>query len=926
MIAQELKNAIVPVNHAPKVDDFETFKDKIRDSFIRGSGIDPELFDSCVEFHRECEWTSGMDASFPIHEALGWHKARFTKQIGKELFGAFLKNEDGTIWQVIVNIPGKGNRGYSYFTPKKSGDKPFLPPVPSSLREKIAKNWNTDIPSDGSFWEAIKDNKTIPLFIVEGGKKGLSGLSSGIVAIALYGCSCGGKNALIPGLEQFAGDNSILVLALDQDTKESAVLAVQRAKKRWKWIMRNIDSYFLEINWKPYEGKGLDDLIVNSPKAYKAALKDVGKRLAKMVADGTFHELKKVPKADILAKQIAEDYRNILAFNNNSLRWMRYGADFPGVWSLETSEFISSVVMQIIESKGYSGYGGDGYINNVVKMLRHHLIQRNWIERSPKELLPFKNGVLEVATGKLLPHSPGYRLTWQLPREHNPLATNWDAISNFLDHLSSGNSQIKELLLCYCNAVIKGRSDLQKFLHLIGLGGTGKGTFARLVVSLIGEVNTHTTTLEDWCGNNFEGANAYQKRLVLFPDEDKATGKLGKFLSLTGEDSIRAENKGQKAFSYRYDGMVLVCSNLPVFAGDSASRVKRRVITVPCNNPVATNKRQSLEEIFAPELAAFTNYVLALPDDHVTRVLRGLAEIPECTLEFWLNRMRVDSLADWLNDKLIYDPTALTPVGCDRNEGSDGSEIRTLFGSYSKHCRDTGNQAKSTKTFSPDLIELCNSVLGWNVKHKATNTGKFISGIRLRVIGPDDLIPTHEVLLEQKIKSDGSDGSGDGSGDGSESLLYKESDGSDGSTINLMKNKNQKNQLELLTQSPNHPITEKTVHNSANELVDHPSLPSQILSDEGFQPSPDPSLDPSLVPSTKNTPIYKKCDRVIFYPSLRHAEDKKEFKATITDIEYVKGSSGQEFFNGCVLEYFEKGVKKQVTFAGGDFHWLLRKV
>ena len=54
MIAQELKNAIVPINHAPKVDDFETFKDKIRKSFVRGSGIDPELFDSCVEFHRDC--------------------------------------------------------------------------------------------------------------------------------------------------------------------------------------------------------------------------------------------------------------------------------------------------------------------------------------------------------------------------------------------------------------------------------------------------------------------------------------------------------------------------------------------------------------------------------------------------------------------------------------------------------------------------------------------------------------------------------------------------------------------------------------------------------------------------------------------------------------------------------------------------------
>jgi putative DNA primase/helicase len=55
---------------------------------------------------------------------------------------------------------------------------------------------------------------------------------------------------------------------------------------------------------------------------------------------------------------------------------------------------------------------------------------------------------------------------------------------------------------------------------------------------------------------------------------------------LTGGDWIRAEEKGKKAFQYRYDGMVAVLSNIPIFTGDAASRIARRVITIPCNSNV----------------------------------------------------------------------------------------------------------------------------------------------------------------------------------------------------------------------------------------------------------------------------------------------------------------------------------------------------
>ncbi|WP_414545889.1 DUF3854 domain-containing protein [Nostoc sp. CCY0012] len=965
MVAQFISQPPTPKQQ--KFKNLQEFQYFIADAFIRGSGIDEELFNNCVEFHQSVEWTDGMDATTPIHDELGWYFTRFGHQCKDPIYAALLRNEDGSLWQAVVSIwDEEKQRPYRYLAPKGNGDRAFFPPIPRSIREKISQRYGVEVPLEGSFWEWVKDNPDLNRILTEGGKKTLSGLSLGYILIGLYGCNCGrewlldeneqkDELVLIPDLQSFAERDTKWLLALDRDTKPKAQKSVAAAKNRLALLLEEYGCYSVDMKWKAEDGKGLDDLIVNCGSgALDASYQDAVNRLNKLIGKGDKKEKRKIPPADVIAKSIAEEYRDKLSFNNEISQWMRYEADYSGVWSVETLEFIESCVYKILDSKNIEGYNSFSYISNIVKILRTQLIERKWTEKSSKDFLPFQNGVLEIKTGKLLPHSPGYRLTWQLPREYNPTATNWREIHKFLDHLSSGNDEIKDLLLCYCNAVLKGRSDLQKFLHLIGLGGTGKGTFARLVVSLIGEVNTHTTTLEDWCGNNFEGANAYRKRLVLFPDEDTATGKLGKFLSLTGEDFIRAEEKGRKAFSFRYDGMVLVCSNPPVFTGDNASRVKRRVITVPCNNPVATKKLQSLEKVFAPELAAFTNYVLSLTDDHVTNVLRGLAEIPECTLEFWLNRMRVDSLADWLNDKLIYDPTALTPVGCDRNEGADGSPIVTLFGNYSTHCKNSGNQGKSSKTFSPDLVELCNSVLGWNVKHKTTNTGKFICGIRLRVPGQDDLIPTHEVFLERKIKSDGS---GDGSGDGSEALQHKESGESDESVASLIEDQKKNNQLDLTPQTSKHPNTQlgitehcsKIVNISADELPLNPSLVSQSPSGQGFDPSLDSSLDSSLnltasdvnsqevqeaiamsaagiAPQlqTQAQPKIEVGDRIYCYPTDRHAENKWKVQATVTAIEYVKGSSDCEFFNGCEVEYCDKKYeKKTAKIAGGLEDWIL---
>lgn len=711
-------------------------------------------------------------------------------------------------------------------------------------------------PTEAHYWndnealkqKAYKIDGHPCLVLTEGFFKAISGCANDIPTIALLGVEMGltasgadvqGKRYLVPTLERYARAGFGFIIAFDADCADNKNVIEAQRKLAHQLKLFKVPVLSATGLWTVAEGKGMDDYILNHG-ADRFKRQVMGKVVDLAAWEKQFQtsdtRTAKIPPADTIAEKLAEEYRDRLAFNNELGLWMHYGVEFPGVWSIETNEYVESIISAMLRGKGITGYGAYSYLTNVVKSLRCLLIERKWHERSPKELLPFHNGVLEVATGRLLPHSPGYRLTWQLPRQHNPLATDWSGIDEYLDGLSGGNLALKQVYLCFCNAVLKGRSDLQKFLHLIGLAGSGKGTFARLITDLIGQQNIHSSTLEEWCGNRFEAANAYKKRLVVFWDEDKQTGKLGKFLSLTGGDWLRAEEKGKKAFQYRYDGMVLLLSNIPIFTGDAASRIARRVITAPCNNTVAIGQRRDLNAEFTLELDAFTNYVLSLPDAQVTKVLQGLEDIPECTLEFWENRIRTDSIAAWVNDWVIYDVLAETPIGSNKEEGIDGNSPQTLYGSYCLHSRQSGTQPKANKNFSPDLLELCRSVLGWDIERKVTKTGKFIRGLRLRTDG-DGNYPTHDYNLMQLLT--GGDESGDGSGDGSELVLGKNFSKGDGLVENSLKSLEIENQSEY----------EQKINTEDKSFS---IIPVKPLIENGSDPSPLP-VTPSVT-NTKESP------------------------------------------------------------------------
>ncbi|MEA5518750.1 DUF3854 domain-containing protein [Limnoraphis robusta] len=607
------------------------------------------------------------------------------------------------------------------------------------------------------------------LVITEGQFKAISLTSHGVPTASVLGVEMGltsaksdpqGKRYLVETLERFAKKGFGFIIGFDADCARKKGVIDAQIKLAHQLSLFSVPVYSITGMWEEAEGKGIDDYIqMNSFEDFRDKVlarsstieqwkeKHLGSLERQLSQDS------KTPTQVSIAREIAEEYKNKLAFNCEAKTWMRYEAQDKGVWSPEDDIYIESIISQVLIGKG-TKYRTHTYVKQVVEALRvdPRIIKRKWTERSPNEVLPHHNGVLEITTGKFVEHSPLNYLTWTLPREYNPMAQDWSKINAWLDEASQGNPVIKNLLICFAQAVLTGKSGLQKMMHLIGLGGSGKTTYSNLVTDLIGENNVLDIGAEEFCTNRFAPVRAYLKRLVLFSDEQELPKNIGNIMKLIGGNNLSGEQKGKPAFQFGFTGMGMLVSEHPIAQGIKGNGWKRRIISVAMNKKIADKDRRDLRAEFKPELAAFTNYLLSLDDDFVTQTLRGVGDIPECQLQSWQSQIVCLPLAAWLNDCVISDASATTPVG-------DGEKTGTLYHSFKEYCQRSGLKSLSNSRFSPELVEMCQSVLGLNVQRIRTRAGlsvsgpvTCISGIRLRIDGLDDAILTHEQDLTKSVR------------------------------------------------------------------------------------------------------------------------------------------------------------------------------
>ena len=652
----------------------------------------------------------------------------------------------------------KGKKAPKYRTPLKDDYDAILPTNPH----------------DPSYWNDIEKLKSTAynvdgtpcLLITEGGFKAIAGCSNGLPTLGLCGVEQGltgskydpeGKRFLVPSLRHYAEHGFGFIIGFDADCASNKNVIDAEEKLAFQLEKFGVPVYSITGTWSEVDGKGMDDFIqAKGIEAFREKLVKAEKASEKYQKDDEGDEKKqKPPKPSEIGKELVENFKERWVYCIQFKSWLIYEWEAAGVWSVIDDELIEHLVFLELEYRELDIYRTNRYMSDLIGYLKNKLAISTWEEAS-RGYLPFNNGVYDLTSGKLHDHSPDFYLTWKLERDYSAIALDCDTILNFLARLANSNSRNYQLLLHYLAALLKGRFDLQKFLYLVGTGGSGKSTFLNLAQKLVGEKNTSTQSLEE-LEDKHNIMDLFGKRLLALPDQSPiSTRKNGNFKRLTGGDPLSGRLLYKNTASFQFQGMSILTSNSFVFPGSAQNWLTRRMILIECNQIIPKQERASgIEKKMEGELEAFTNYLLSIPNETIENVLKGIDE-SEVNQYSWEYLCQSDGLAAWFNDEIVQEDDAVSPIGSDgykwKSEEYD-PQISSLYASYCHYCRNSGRTPKTTQTFSNDLIELAKQMLGWNVEKKLKKFGgqskKSIIGLRLRTEQDEDTPLVEELLQEE---------------------------------------------------------------------------------------------------------------------------------------------------------------------------------
>jgi P4 family phage/plasmid primase-like protien len=236
-----------------------------------------------------------------------------------------------------------------------------------------------------------------------------------------------------------------------------------------------------------------------------------------------------------------------------------------------------------------------------------------------ENIINFQNGILKLDIMELIPHSPDYISTIQIPCNWTGVPAPTPEYDRFISEFIGGRKEDERLLYQYNGAVLSNVKGwrLKKSLFLVGPGDTGKTQEKALTERLLGKGNYAGIDLKE-LESRFGTSNIYMKRLAGSADMSFASvDEVKVFKKATGGDSLFAEFKGMNGFEFVYDGLLWFCMNrLPKFGGDNGEWVYNRIIVIRCDNVIPPGKqdKQLLDKLYAEREGIVHKCVMALKD------------------------------------------------------------------------------------------------------------------------------------------------------------------------------------------------------------------------------------------------------------------------------------------------------------------------
>jgi putative DNA primase/helicase len=185
------------------------------------------------------------------------------------------------------------------------------------------------------------------------------------------------------------------------------------------------------------------------------------------------------------------------------------------------------------------------------------------------------NGVYDIKSGSLLPHTPKDMMTVQTPLEFSKDA-DCQKIKKFVSEIVEKDSEKNTIQEMFGYCLLRDYR-FHKIFVMLGEGANGKSTLLELLKKFLGHKNVSAVSLQDIDRNRFAPARLYGKLANIYADlSDKGLEETGRLKTLSGGDSIDAEKKFKGYFEFlNYAKLIFSANRLPSSIDDSDAYFRR---------------------------------------------------------------------------------------------------------------------------------------------------------------------------------------------------------------------------------------------------------------------------------------------------------------------------------------------------------------
>jgi phage/plasmid-associated DNA primase len=358
---------------------------------------------------------------------------------------------------------------------------------------------------------------------------------------------------------------------------------------------------------------------------------------------------------------------------------------------------------------------------------------------SKGNLIPFLNGVLNTKSLCLLPHSPNKYLTYIIPIHFNFSNTLVNTpMSKFLTKICNFNLKRLQVLRACLYCLFTNDLSNQIALFIYGTSGTGKNTFLRLLMFLVGYDTSLFTTINKLT-LNFGLYSLLGKLLIVLENISLfKNNELQVISKIISPDTISPLNDKIKYLSpsqFIPSSFLIITSNVICYIKNAMTDLTQRIIYFPFNFKSNTNNKnlfniimktnnndeQIITGMIVPYLSAFIIWALTCPKEYVDILKLGGLTISNLISE---DNVQNHPLHVWAKKRLQISSNSQVSIG---NNNSDGT---TLYGDYLIWARINGVSPINLNNFSNLLFDLLNS-MKFNIKKKYLPSGLIIIGIQL---------------------------------------------------------------------------------------------------------------------------------------------------------------------------------------------------